>query len=182
MLGFEQQLLSSIAEFRRLESESLPPGLSVAEVESYLRHKGAVNAGIMKETNALINEQLLPLLASGQDISDEVADALYKLSQDLYSLSHSLDMGLALTIHTYLLQRARTRGDVSRTVRHLYWAGMISMMFHNTLLNAEAISLLQEGASYRSNYHLIKDRETRLFINRCLGNVYVAISRLRNHS
>ncbi|MCL2547729.1 MAG: hypothetical protein FWE76_01025 [Symbiobacteriaceae bacterium] len=180
MLGFEERLISIISEFRQMENETLPFGLSREQLIDLLEEKSAKCRRLMEANTRLLRERLYPMLEDAENLSDSEADDLSELAQRLYTLINTLDMGLAMVIHTALLRRAREKQDPDRIVRHIYWIAIIYMYLDKSLFLEESLALFAEGAGFRENYLTIESKETRMYINRCLGNVYVACSGFRS--
>jgi len=187
-LEFESKLIENISEFRRLESEALVSGFDKAGLLVYLREKANTNAKIMVENNAIIDEQLRPMLRALN--SAEEVDSLFELTQKLYAFNVNLDNGLALEIHKGIIAWARACGDIDRLIRSLYCIGFIyqqilSLMAvrkNHKFFYQEALDAFWEAASYvdKEQYFDIKNKETRMYINRCLGNVYVVLNSARS--
>lgn len=189
VLDFEDVLVNNMVEFRKQESETLTAGYDKSELISYLRQRAAKNAKIMTENNQIIDQKLRPLLKNSHNITDDDADALFVLAQRFFSHNKSLDMGLALEIHKSLVDRAREREDLDRLIPALYHAGFINQQIHTYIGRSrrdtlayleEAAGLFAEAAHYKEQYFQIKSKQTRMYINRCLGNVYVAVGGMRN--
>jgi len=184
-LKFESKLVENITNFRRLESETLPHTHDKASLLFYLRQRAETNAKIMAENNIIIDQELRPVLANIGDA--KTADSLFTLAQRLYTYNTNLDDGLALEIHKGIITWARTNGDIDRLVRNLYCAGYIYQQILSLMVARknygffyeEALDAFKEAASYKSQYANIDSRETRMYINRCLGNVYVVLTSLR---
>jgi len=185
-LDFETKLIENISEFRRLESEALAPDFDKAGLLRYLRDKAGINVNIMIENNNIIEQKLRPMLESLCNAKD--ADDLFALSQKLYTYQTNLDNGLALEIHKGIIAWARANKDVDRLIRSLYSAGFIywqilALMMarkNHAFFYDEALEMFEEGASYVEHYFEIDNKETRMYINRCLGNVYVVLNSKRH--
>lgn len=172
-------ILDNAKRFAQRESERLPCGLSRDEVFDLLHRRAGENRRLMGETNRVIRESLRPVLDHPFGLTDGEADVFAEFAQELYTLSRSIDIGLAFPLHEALLKRARARGDRGRILRHLYWLGMIQMQWDARMFVGEAIDSFEEAAAYRREYFTFADRETRLLINKCVGNRYVALSGMR---
>jgi len=175
LLNFEDRLISNIKAFRRHENETLVTRFDKSELINSLRDRAVKNAGIMTENNRIIKEQLMPLLIDPAGLDDGAAEDLFNLALQLFSITDSLDHGLAVTIHERLLEWAELKGGDDLLLRHLYHTGLVKMQIHQNLFAEEAVRLFGRGASYVPHYREIPNRETRMYINRCLGNLYVAI-------
>ena len=174
MFEFEEQLIANMTEFREIENETLEPGLTKEQLLGRVQARARKNAGIMADNEAIINTHLKPMLDHPEGISDADADSFFALAQRLYSASANLDIGMAHTIHACLLARAKAKGDIDRIVCELYWLGRSIMMMHS-LFSKEAAALFAEGAEYRKQYFEIENKETRMYVNRCIGNVYASM-------
>jgi len=170
-----------IAEFRRIANEKPPQGLNHDALIAYLNGRAARNMGNMTVVNSLIQERLRPLLNSPEQLNAEVADALFAFSQRLFTMTDTLDAGLALEIHQSLLSWAGSQGDVDRIVLHAYWAGMVYQQCDQHLFKKEAAIFFAKAAAQRPQYTIISKKETRQYINRSLGNIYTALAP-RRHS
>jgi len=185
-LEFESKLIENISEFRRMESEVLLSKFDKAGLLLYLRQRAAGNAKIMIENNAIIGNQLRPMLESLCDA--KVADDLFALSQKLYTFNANLDNGLALEVHKGIIAWARACGDTDRLIRSLYSIGFIYQQILSLMVARknykffyqEALEAFEEAASYKEHYFEIENRDTRMYINRCLGNIYVVRNSSRN--
>jgi hypothetical protein len=175
----EERLIRNITEFRRIENETLSPGLGKEELLNCLQQRANRNTAIMADNNGIILEYLDPRLDNIENIGNEDAEGFFILAQRLHTLKQSLDIGLAFRIHSCLIKRARAESNTGHIVRQLYWMGLIKMQMDQKLFRKEATEYFVEGASYRERYFDIENKETRMYINRCLGNAYVAVSGLR---
>jgi len=181
-LGFEDKLLNNIIDFRRLESEALPPGFSKDGLMAYLRQRTQTNARIMRDNVSIIDKYISPFIKNPENASIEEIDCFFALAQKLFNLSESLDIGLALEIHKALIEWAQAKNDIDRQIRSLYFAGVIYQQLNLTMVlgNGNLMMFLQKGldcfmlgAAFKSKYFEIKSKETRMYINRCIGNIYV---------
>ncbi|MDR1704384.1 MAG: HD domain-containing protein [Clostridiales bacterium] len=177
---FADRLVGNITEFRKRENESIRRGFDKDTLTSHLKERAERNAVIMRDTNAIIDERLIPLLRDVESLSAGDIDRLFELSQKLYTITIRLDMGLALEIHKAAIIWAKTHNDTDRLIRHLYWAGLASMQIDPKSLCELSFGFFTEGAAYKDQYMSITNKETRSYINRCLGNTYVSISGLGN--
>ena len=174
-----KRLFENMTEFRRLESEVIKPGLIKDELLLYLNKRTSKNSLIMADNNNIIADFLRPLLE--KEIETSAADSLFAISQKFYTFNNNVDMGLSLEIHKGLLRWAKMRGDRNRAVKSLYCIGIIYQQLNQHLghqnsremFYREALGMFEEGASYREYYFEIDDKEARMYINRCIGNVYV---------
>jgi len=178
-LEFETKLIENIAEFRRLESEALLSKFDKSELLDHLREKADTNTKIFSINNYIIEQKIRPMLANLNNTED--VDALFELSQKLYSFNANLDNGLAMEIHKGIIAWAREHKDTDRLLRSLYSIGFIYQQIltlmvarkNHLFFYKEALDAFKEGASYKEIYFEIENKETRRYINRCLGNVYV---------
>ncbi|MCL2235574.1 MAG: hypothetical protein FWB98_03910 [Defluviitaleaceae bacterium] len=185
-LGFEDALVANILSFRRLESEKPAKGHDMDSFLKYMQNRAQANAEIMDASNWAITQHLRPAL---NNLDEENADLLYALSQRLFTVNENLDMGLALEIHKGIIKWARDAGDTDRLVRSLYAAGIIYQQLntffregHSYIFMEEGFSCFREGAAFKEQYFQIKSKETRGFINRCIGNKYVMVYQNRGSS
>jgi HD-GYP domain-containing protein (c-di-GMP phosphodiesterase class II) len=156
------------------------PGLDRNGLFAYLQERADTNAGKMAGINRIIRDDLRPLLRDPVRLGDDEADALFGLAQRLFTLTVNLDLGLALEIHQGLLARAAAKGDEDRAVRHLYWIGLAYEQCDPLLFRKEAAVHFAKAALRRNRYFDIKCKETRQYINRCVGNVYVCLATKRH--
>ncbi len=180
-LDFQTRLLHNAMQFATIGNEKLPPHLSAAEMFSILDQRTEKSRTLMEETNGIIETHLTPILQNPQALTDEEADAYTALADKLYSQAQMIDMGLAEAIHEALLVRARARADIPRTVHHLYWLGYINIRRGAYFADGAEI-YFREATGYLDQYFTIDDKPTRMLLNRCLGNMYVAISGRRVNS
>jgi len=185
-LCFEDTLIHNIKTYRQVESCFLVPGYTIADLNNILTEHAERNANIYAENNDIIKNKLRPMYKN--DLSQNDANDLFNLAEKLYSFNENLDMGLALEIHEFLVAWAKDKTDTLRTVRSLYYVGLIYQQTNSTIstnknseifLN-EALAAFEEGASFRNIYFDIQNKEARLYINKCLGNIYVCTVMRRN--
>ncbi|MDR0897608.1 MAG: hypothetical protein LBN04_07100, partial [Oscillospiraceae bacterium] len=179
-LPFEEKLLLNVRQFANIAREKLPQGLSRDEVYDTMRARAESNRATMHNTNEIIRTDFIPLFDAPQTLTDAEADAYYDLARQFFTQSQVLDMGMAMQIHDALLHRARERGDVERIIRHLYWCGLLFLYWSNERYYPQAEVLFLEATSYEDQYFEL-GKETRLFFNRCLGNLYVTAAGARRH-
>lgn len=178
--GFEPELLLNVQQFSTIENEKLPPNLSRDEVLHLLQQRAIRNRTVMQTVNALIDEHLQPVFQNPYGLSDEEADAYAAFADKLFSMRVNLDMGLSYPIHMALLKRARKNDDIDRIVYHSYWCGLISHRWDLPAFSDWAEAHFLEAVSFLDRYAEIENKQTRMTLNRCLGNVYVAISSKRH--
>ncbi|MCL2574960.1 MAG: hypothetical protein FWE33_00875 [Defluviitaleaceae bacterium] len=188
-LSFEDMLVANMQEFRELENSAPPVGLSKEGLMEFLQMRAAQNAEIMEDNIVIINNHLTPLLKNPHNIAIAQADTLFELAKKLFALEVSLDGSLAFEIHKALIANAKHNNDIDRAVRSQYFAGIILQHFNRYLsqrANSENFALnaakyFEDAAVHRHNYQNIDNKETRMYINRCLGNIYVATAVLRHN-
>jgi len=166
------------AEYEKIAQNQigrLKPGLSADEVISACEKLVENTGAFRRNTDTLLKKHLYPMLENIAAISDEEEAEMYDTAQRLSSYAARIDPGLALKIYQGLLQWARSRGDVAKTIRYLYWCGITTFFFFRTQnmsgeQDKEITAYFEEGASYSDRYHSFDDPETRQYIHRCLGN------------
>ncbi len=177
-LSFARQLLDNTKQFAALENGKLPPELTPNALTEEIRRRGADSRACMNTINRIIDESLTPMFENPYTLTDEAADAYASLADSLFNRSQVVDMGLAEPIHRALLARARQKNDVNRIVYHDYWLCFLNLQWGERLFCAQAERYCNEAVSYLDQYENL-EKETRLLMNRCLGNIYVAISSRR---
>jgi HD-GYP domain-containing protein (c-di-GMP phosphodiesterase class II) len=188
-LEFASQLVKNIREFNKINNETVAAEHSRDSLFACLKEQTAKKAALITQNNEIINGQLRPLLANPRSICEEDADKLFALTQKLYTYTVNLDIGIALEIHLSLIQYAKINNDCDRLVRSLYSAGFIYLQFFTRfktdrdfiLYAKKALHLFTKGASYKARYFTVENRETRMYIHRCIANVYVIQGSLRSH-
>ena len=134
----EARLIENAGRFRQLAGERLPAGLDAAGVLALLDERAQQTRAIMEDNNRLIDTWLAPVFRQPASLSDDEADELYAFALRLYQPQPSVDIGLALPLHEALLERARQRGDVDRTIIHLHWIGCILCLWGRDAFGREA--------------------------------------------
>jgi len=185
-LELTERLISNIIEYRRLESEVLPPNHTKDSLLEYLCNRSEQNAKIMAENTDIISTSLRSSLKNPIHMTVETADHLLAMSQRLHNANTALDMGLALEVYEGLIEWARLKGDTERLIASLYGAGIsadqiVAHTKHSSGMNMhdKALKYFNEAASFRTQYFEIQNKETRMYIHRCLGNAYLTISTSR---
>ncbi|MCL2753036.1 MAG: hypothetical protein FWE44_02685 [Defluviitaleaceae bacterium] len=188
-LGFKDILIANMEEFKHQENEIPPAGLSKEELMHYLMMRAANNSETMKESTEIINTNLMPLLKNPENMTTDQADDLYALAVKLFTVNSQLDIGLSLEIHKTLIEYSKLKNDLLRTVRSQYYAGLILFSLNSSYVRMrkkqlvfvkKSLGIFLEAAANIDNYKTIENKEVRMFINRCLGNIYVVSSRMRH--
>ncbi len=179
-LFFEDELIESILNYQRIENEPFPLGLTRDQTFEEVHRRSDIARDVMANNQMLIDNTITIALDNALSMTDETADQYFALALRLFSLQTTIDTGMAYQIHIRLRERARANGDVDRSVRSLYWLGQICNLWTRTLFRDQALMYFREGASYRKNYFDIQNPETRLYICKCLGNIYVVQSSVRS--
>ena len=184
MLGFEDRLISNLEKFKFLESHIDSNEYTEDELYDFLQKRVMDCTVIIDENNALLSNELRPMLDGTKNLTPDVADSLFELSFKLYTFKNPLDMGLSLEILEGITKWAKEHNDTDRLVKSLYHTGFIYQQLNDRLsrhgseaFRGKAYDCFSYAASHRNNYFNIESKETRSYINRCLGNLYV-ISRI----
>jgi len=188
--AFEEKLIDNIKKHRKAESSSIEPGLTVEQLLIFLRQRAKSTFAIMDENNSLVENALRPILGNLEQMTSEVADRLFKMAEELFTVEESLDMGLSLEIHEALILWSKKNSDTDRLVRSLYYKGLICQqsiesfyrVAESPQMHRNALMSFMEAVNYKDNYFEIENKETRRYINYCMGNVYVTLSALRHAS
>jgi len=178
-LDFAEKLIGNIGRYLELEREELPYGLCQEGLMKYLHSKTNAATRIMNENVAIVQNSLRPMLTN-PSLTEFGADDFFTLAQELFTLQKSLDMGLSLEIHKELAKWAKANEDIDREIRSHYWAGIAYHQFNdrrkrlgNEGLMRRTLAHFQAGAAFKDQYFNIESKETRMYINRCLGNIYI---------
>jgi len=179
-LDFADRLIKNIMRYNELERETLPPNLSKQSLIEHLLSKTEESARILADNNAIMHDLLRPILKNTKEMPADLADELFGLAQKLFSLQLSLDLGLSLEIYEALIDYATERNDIDRKIKNHYGAGICYSQLHERMKYLGNHSLMKiglehflAGAKYKKEYFQIENKETRMYINRCLGNVYM---------
>ena len=186
-LGFEEKLVSNLTDFKVLGDYVFDEDYTFDEFHDNLQKRVETCKRIIDENRVILENALKPLLQNIGSLPVSEADSLFGLSTQLYTFNNPLDIGLSLEILEHLVKWARNQGCTDRLIKFLYHAGFIYQQtsyrlsnFEIFIFNKEGKAAFQEAASYTRNYFDISSKETRSYINRCLGNVYVMSRRNRS--
>ena len=132
-----------------------------------------------ENVDRILNEHLRPMLNNIKDITDEEESVIFTTVQKISSYEIRLDPGLAATIYQSLLERARDKNDMDKTVKYLYWCG-VTIFYLSSNERGEYMTYFEEGSSYADKYFEIENPETRRYIHRCMGNRIMVLYSLRD--
>ena len=180
MLGFEDTLVNNLEKFKQIESQIIEEGYSEDDFFELLQKRVRSSTDLINENKDILENRLRPLLGNVGSLPQETVDSLLELSLRLYSFSNPLDMGISLEILEGVTEWARKHQDIDRLIKSLYHTGFAYQQLNDRLLrHGSAVSFSKchdcfyEAASYAKDYFNIASKETRSYINRCLGNLYV---------
>ena len=180
VLGFEDKLVSNLENFKLIESRETNEYYTEGEFYESLLKRVEICTVLINENKDILDIKLRPMLKGAGSLPCETVDSLFELSLRLYSYSNPLDMGISLEILEGITQWARDHEDKDRLIKYLYHAGFIYQQLNDRLIRygldifkSKCRDKFYEAASYTKDYFNIESKQTRSYINRCLGNLYV---------
>ncbi len=138
---------------------------------------------IKKENDALLKEELFPMLDDIYNASEEELSDLEEFSNTLLDWRTNLDPGVYVIIHEALLRMYRVAKNPSRIIKELYLLGM--GFYYQDLayrgsdhakahqLNFENEMIFTEASSYFRYFSSLDSDETRGYIIRALANISI---------
>lgn len=176
MTANSEKILAMTNNFTAENYKGLTGELTPDIVYEYLYQKSVVTWESITENNKLLNEWLYPLLKNVKNLTADQADDLFALSQALFQPTQNLDIGLASTIYAALIDYARAAEDEDFLIKCLYWSALSLFYMDKYLFSDEILHKFTEASDFRRHYKEIKSFETRKYINRSLGNIYVILA------
>ena len=184
-LGFEDRLVKNLEDFKTLSGYVFDEEVSFDEFHEKLQERVESCTRIIDENRAIMEKEFKPLLQDLGSLPKPAADSLFELQAKLYSFSNPLDMGFSLEILEILTRWAKKHQETDMLIKCLYHSGFIYQQINDKLkrfgveiFREKCAQVFSEAASYNKDYFDIKSKETRSYINRCLGNLYVISHRL----
>ena len=181
VFGFEDKLVENLENFKLIESHTANENYTECEFYEILLRRVHSCKVIIDENKDILENRLRPMISDAKGLPLEAVDSLFELSSRLYSYTNPLDMGISLEILEGITHWARVHEDKDRLVKYLYHAGFIYHQLNDRLIRHgldifidKCRDKFYEAASYTKDYFNIESNQTRSYINRCLGNLYVA--------
>ena len=180
VLGFEDKLVSNLENFKLIENSLPVEDYTESEFYESLLRRVENCTVLINENNDILENRLRPLLKDPGSLPLEAINSLFELSLRLYSFTNPLDMGISVEILEGITKWARAYKNTDLLIKSLYHTGFAYQQLNDRLLRhgsvvsfSKCYDSFHEAASFIRDYYIIDSKETRSYINRCLGNLYV---------
>ncbi len=175
MTDYLTEIIELNNSYSKLQLMPIPHANTPDELDAMLERRYFTIKNIAKECNRLVENELFPVLLNFVKITDEIEERLIKFCQDLEASEAQTDYGLEFMVYDALVNRARINNDNDRLVKFVYHRATVLYRLDKNRFK----SIIQESLSEIVNanklkYRSIEKEETRLYICKSVGNLFLS--------
>ncbi len=176
MHGFCKELLDLEKRYIELCETQFSGTVERFEVKSIVMQRADAIREVMLKTNSLIHENIKPYLLNPEMLNLELAESFEELATELSSHQAQIDAGLAFELREAIGVFYKKTNNVEAYIRNAYWKGITAFYFDAEIMNEAYKQSCEEVVQFVDLYDKF-DEETRKYIVRAYGNLYVSAAK-----